>query len=416
MNILSRSLRVPIGSRSRRTPGKPQIDARQRAAELSDAELVQGADSYFARLTPESVQFKKPFSDPHQAVQLTQHVSLLFECAHLFRGAKVLDFGCSTGWLSLAMAQMGCDVDGVDISTSAIRLAERLKNTRHARSDGALEFRTYDGTRLPFADGTFDRIVCCDALHHVRDQAFVIKEFARILKDGGRAAFVEPGPNHSKTKLSQAEMRRHRVLENDVCMSDIAAHARAAGLNTPSMLLQFQRPVELSYEEFADWSENGIPVARAHGVLRKLQREMTDAQFFSISKGMPRPDSRSLDALGAELQLIEAHNDGSGFCSFRVTARNTGSGTWLTEKGRPGQVRLGWHLLDSDGKLVNLDYARFDVEGESVPPAQQIEVSGRVKLPDMERYSFRVDLVSEHVSWFEQSGSSVPVDVSSEEL
>jgi SAM-dependent methyltransferase len=416
MNILTRSLRVPLGSRGPRTPGKPLIDARQRAAELSDAELVQGADGYFARLTPESVQFKKPFSDPHQSVQLTQHVSLLFECAHLFRGAKVLDFGCSTGWLSLGLAQMGCSVAGVDISASAIRLAERLKNTRHARSDGPLEFHRYDGMRLPFADGTFDRIVCCDALHHVRDQAFVIQEFARVLVDGGRAAFVEPGPNHSKTELSQAEMRRHQILENDVCMSDIAAYARAAGLNTPRMLLQFQRPMELSYQEFADWSENGIPVTRAHGMVRKLQREMTDAQFFSISKGVPRPDSRSADALGAEIQLVEVRNDNSGFCSFRVIARNTGSGTWLTEKGHPGQVRLGWHLLDAERRLVNLDYARFDLEGESVPPAQQIEISGRVKLPGMERYSFRIDLVSEHVAWFEQSGRSVPVDVSSDDL
>ena len=173
----------PRKPRQRPTLGQGGIDVRQRIREMSDQELARGADAYFGKFTPDSIQYKKPFSDPEQSVFLTKHLGLLFQAADLFRGARVLDFGCATGWLSLGLAQMGCDVIGIDIAPSAIRLADRLKATRRVPSDGRLEFRTYDGGRLPFGDSTFDRIVCCDTFHHVRDQAHVVREFARVLKE-----------------------------------------------------------------------------------------------------------------------------------------------------------------------------------------------------------------------------------------
>ena len=39
-------------------------------------------------------------------------------------GGRVLDVGCGTGEHVLMAAQAGCDAVGIDISTSAIRLAE----------------------------------------------------------------------------------------------------------------------------------------------------------------------------------------------------------------------------------------------------------------------------------------------------
>jgi ubiquinone/menaquinone biosynthesis C-methylase UbiE len=45
---------------------------------------------------------------------------------------------------------------------------------------------------LPFADGTFERIIMIDALHHVHSQAETISELWRILRPGGRLVIEEP--------------------------------------------------------------------------------------------------------------------------------------------------------------------------------------------------------------------------------
>jgi SAM-dependent methyltransferase len=49
-----------------------------------------------------------------------------------------------------------------------------------------------DAGALPFADGTFDGVICLEVLEHVREPALVIREIARVLKSGGRAWLSTP--------------------------------------------------------------------------------------------------------------------------------------------------------------------------------------------------------------------------------
>jgi SAM-dependent methyltransferase len=45
---------------------------------------------------------------------------------------------------------------------------------------------------LPFSDATFDAITCIDAINHFPDRTFVIADWARLLKPGGRLLFTDP--------------------------------------------------------------------------------------------------------------------------------------------------------------------------------------------------------------------------------
>jgi SAM-dependent methyltransferase len=393
------------------------VDVRQLIEQLSHEQLLHSADQYFARMRPASEQCRKPFSNPVDAVHLTRHLGLVLEAADLFRQARVLDFGCATGWLTLDLAQMGCQAIGVDISPAAIRLAQTLKSARGAAAAKA-EFLVYDGQRLPLPDASVDRIICFDAFHHVRDQRATIFEFARVLKAGGRVACMEPGPHHSKTPQSQAEMAQFKVIENDVSMVDIARYAADAGLDRPQMLVQFQRPFVVDADAFNAWDARGVSLGFGARMWRTLDAQLTDGQCFYMLKGRPERDSRRADGLAARLTLRSARRvarGGAAQIELEVQALNTGDRHWIVA-AMPGQVNLGVHLLSADGRMLNTDHARLRLPRGPVAPGQEVLIRGAVPWPAVERYRLQLDLVAEEVSWFGTLQAGGVVEVSSESL
>lgn len=389
------------------------IDVRELITRLSDAELLEAADGYFSQLTLDSEQCHKPFSNPGDAVHITRHLSLLLQAAELFPGADVLDFGCATGWLTLAIADLGCNAIGVDISPAAIALAEGIKARSQRRGIGSTRFHAYDGRRLPIADESLDRVLCFDAFHHVKDQAHAIREFARVLRPGGRVAMVEPGPNHSRTPQSQMEMSRYKVIENDVNMVEISAAAMSAGLSMPQMLFQFQKPRAVSADMFVQWTQGSeFPAAEARRLLSGLKSELTDTQSFFMVKGDEMPDSRNAGALAADIRLTSVQRVGAGGVSVELhfVVRNTGEAVWITEPGRAGQINLGSLLMAADGTVRDLNHGRYPLGVPRVRPGEQIDLVVIARVPPDPGSYLRFDLVSEHVAWFEQNGRCAPAE------
>jgi SAM-dependent methyltransferase len=405
-----------------RTKDPSFVDVQRLIRELSDEDLLCSADAYFAKMSLASEQCRKPFSNPSDAVYLSRHLGLVLEAADLFRGARVLDFGCATGWLTLGLAQMGCNAIGVDISPNALKLAEGLKATRaKAHGAGTLDFLAYNGHRLPLPDDSVDRIVCFDAFHHVRDQRATIAEFARVLKRGGRAAFMEPGPNHSRTPLSQSEMARFKVIENDVRMQDISRHALDAGMDRPQMLVQFAQPFSVGVDDFNTWARDGIARAWASRAIDTLERQLTDGQCFYILKGEPVEadrDSRRADGLAAEISVRAArrvaHGAGHGI-ELQIAVRNTGTRRWIAAS-MSGQVNLGVHLLSADGRLLDNNFARLKLPRGPVEPGEEALLSATIRMPAQEAFSLRLDMVAELVAWFSNLGRTRPVEISSRDL
>jgi SAM-dependent methyltransferase len=398
------------------------IDVRRLIAELTDDELLRSADAYFAKMTLASEQCRKPFGNPADAVHQTRHLGLVLEAADLFRGAQVLDFGCATGWLTLGLAQMGCHAVGVDISPNALALAEGLKQARApAQGGGTLAFQAYDGHRLPLADDSLDRIICYDAFHHVRDQGATIREFARVLKRGGRVAFMEPGPNHSKTPQSQAEMARFKVIENDVSMPEITRLAVAAGFDKPRLLLQFPQPFTVEVDDYNAWAENGIDKDWSARAMAALSQQLTNGQCFFMVRGEPddgTPDSRRAEGLAAEIEVLRAARvpagQGHGL-QLELKLRNTGRARWLTAAGA-GQVNLGVQVADESGRVLNNNFGRLKLPRGPIEPGQDVLVSGTVKLPEQADFVLRLEMVSELVAWFCGVGDSQPALVRQADL
>jgi 2-polyprenyl-6-hydroxyphenyl methylase/3-demethylubiquinone-9 3-methyltransferase len=93
----------------------------------------------------------------------------------------VLDLGCAGGFMAEALAEKGAVVTGIDPAAQAIDAARR-----HAEHSGhKIRYDVGVGEKLPYADRSFDAVVCVDVLEHVNDLARVLGEVARVLSPGG---------------------------------------------------------------------------------------------------------------------------------------------------------------------------------------------------------------------------------------
>lgn len=99
-----------------------------------------------------------------------------------WKGKKVLDYCCGAGGTAVRLAQLGCDVTGIDISEEEIKIA------RAAADNGGVSERCHfvvgDAEHTGFEDESFDCIVCMGVLHHV-DLDAAYKEISRLLKKDG---------------------------------------------------------------------------------------------------------------------------------------------------------------------------------------------------------------------------------------
>jgi SAM-dependent methyltransferase len=106
--------------------------------------------------------------------------------------SHVLEVASGSGGPAVHLAeQVGCRVTGIDANESGVATAARV--AADAKLDGQLSFQLADANApLPFDDGAFDALVCIDAMNHFPDRAFVLGEWRRVLRPGGRAVFTDP--------------------------------------------------------------------------------------------------------------------------------------------------------------------------------------------------------------------------------
>ena len=99
---------------------------------------------------------------------------------------EVLEVAIGTG-RNLPFYPPDAAVTGVELSPAMLAIAR----TRAAELGREVELREADAEALPFADASFDTVVCTLSLCTIPDHAKAIAEMARVLRPGGRLLLLD---------------------------------------------------------------------------------------------------------------------------------------------------------------------------------------------------------------------------------
>jgi len=111
-------------------------------------------------------------------------------------GERLLDIGCGGGRHAFEAARRGARVVAMDTDRAELgRVTATFAAMTEAGEipDGASgQAVAGDATRIPFPDGSFDKVIAAEVLEHLPADQSAMNEITRVLRPGGTAAVTVP--------------------------------------------------------------------------------------------------------------------------------------------------------------------------------------------------------------------------------
>jgi MPBQ/MSBQ methyltransferase len=243
---------------------------------------------------------RKPDEDFAAAqVRLDERVLAL---AGVDSGYSILDVGCGFGGTIAGLNERLQDawLAGVNIDPRQIAICRQLAPVNANR----LEWQEADACRLPFSAGSFDRVLCTEAMFHFGSRRAFFAEVARVLKPGGR------------------------FVGSDITIAESARRIRVPGFS-------IEAPLQDGYGPWPDfWGDDAdhAKLAKAAGLRKAKFEDITAHTLPSHRFTAPTDADESRDtgnlALRAALMLRWLHQQGHlRYALFRFEKPVTGTGT-----------------------------------------------------------------------------------------
>jgi ubiquinone/menaquinone biosynthesis C-methylase UbiE len=103
-------------------------------------------------------------------------------------GGSVLDVAPGPGYFSIELAKLGpYSVTGLDISHTFVEIARK----KAADAGAHVDFRQGNASNMPFANDTFDFLLCRAAFKNFGQPVLALQEMCRVLKPGGRGLIID---------------------------------------------------------------------------------------------------------------------------------------------------------------------------------------------------------------------------------
>jgi SAM-dependent methyltransferase len=224
------------------------------------------------------------------------HQKAYEEAALLAAGRTVLDLGCNNGYGSAVLGQVCRQVTALDVSPTAIQDAQ-------ARfGDRGIDFRVYDGRKIPFDDLSFDLVVSFQVIEHLEDTGPYLTEIARVLRPSGVALFTTPNAairlDRDMKPWNEFHVREYRAAELAESLKPVFAEVDIRGLFATEELYQ---------TEYAR-CQSALQTARnRHSSPRKSLAEQGRDELIRLTKAIL--PSWALDYLRARHTVIPPELD-----------------------------------------------------------------------------------------------------------
>lgn len=132
----------------------------------------------------------------HSGKEKRAWMSLLNQAIGTNENLRVLDVGTGTGVIASLLAEMGHSVIGVDLSENMLSKARKTGN-----SDLSVEFENCVAENLPFKDNSVDAVISRHLLWTLPEPNKALKEWVRVLKQGGKVIVVDGNWYYNDTVL-----------------------------------------------------------------------------------------------------------------------------------------------------------------------------------------------------------------------
>jgi len=208
-------------------------------------EISRGYEQHFARLT-------------------SQSVDAVLDAAEVGSGKGILDVCCGPGMITAAALSRGARPMGIDFSAEVVEIAK--SNIPDA------EFQKGDAQSLPFADNTFDSVVCGFGIIHVPDPQKALSEMHRVLKPEGRVAVsVWEAPNtNNGFGLLFGSIKAHADMDVDLPHGpDFFQFSDHAKMSDALLETGFSNPSITTIDQYWDLKDaNGLVTSIMEGAVR----------------------------------------------------------------------------------------------------------------------------------------------------
>ncbi|MEW6187785.1 MAG: class I SAM-dependent methyltransferase [Thermodesulfobacteriota bacterium] len=123
-------------------------------------------------------------------------ITVQFDKLPIKSGDRILDMGCGSGrHVGEASQLQGVTAVGSDLSfDEVVQARKRIAELKSwgVHGGGISEVLVSDITCLPFADASFDLVICSEVLEHIPDQGQAVRELTRVLRPGGNLVVSVP--------------------------------------------------------------------------------------------------------------------------------------------------------------------------------------------------------------------------------
>jgi ubiquinone/menaquinone biosynthesis C-methylase UbiE len=119
---------------------------------------------------------------------------------------KVLEVAPGPGYFAIALAKLGAyAISGLDISEAFVTIART-----NAREAGVhVDFRQGNASQMPFADNTFDFLLCRAAFKNFTEPVRALEEMRRVLRPAAHAIIIDLRRDASVESIDEAVSNMH---------------------------------------------------------------------------------------------------------------------------------------------------------------------------------------------------------------